>query len=132
MCIFLDFVKLEVLGFCIIHYKTTKENMSKIALETEVYAIGGKSSPVAKKCCTKARAETLGCKIRSGYSYKDNQLIEQESYEKNVTYYIGIPSVNKPTNGIDRIWPFKMNTIPTTKLDKPNLHYHGINKDKLH
>ena len=34
---FLDFVKLEMLGFCIIHYKTTKENMSKIALETEVY-----------------------------------------------------------------------------------------------
>lgn len=93
--------------------------MGKIALETEVYANGGKGSPVSNKCCTKARAEALGCKIKSGYSYTSNQLIEQGSYEKDITYYIGIPYVNKITNGIDIIWPFMINTIPTTKPANP-------------
>lgn len=54
--------------------------MGKIALESDVYAIGGKGTPIAKKCCTKARAEALGAKIKSGYSYSSNQLIEEGSY----------------------------------------------------
>lgn len=59
--------------------------MAKIALETEVRSVGGKGSATTNKCCTKARAEVFGCKIKSGYSYKDNQLIEQGSYEKDIT-----------------------------------------------
>ena len=63
--------------------------MAKIALETEVRSVGGKGSATTNKCCTKARADALGCKIKSGYSYKDNQLIEQGSYEKDLITYIG-------------------------------------------
>lgn len=62
--------------------------MAKIALETEVRSVGGKGSATTNKCCTKSRAEYFGCKIKSGYSYKDNQLIEQGSYEKDITSWI--------------------------------------------
>lgn len=33
------------------------------------------------KCCTKARALKLGCRIKSGFSYTDNQLVELEGIE---------------------------------------------------
>lgn len=52
--------------------------MGKIALETEVYAIGGKGSPVSNKCCTKARAEALGCKIKSGILMLQTNLLNKE------------------------------------------------------
>ena len=48
--------------------------MSKIALETEAYSIGGEGTPAANKCCTKSRAEALGCNV-SG-SYANNQLVQ--------------------------------------------------------
>lgn len=47
--------------------------MSKIATEQEAYNIGGKGTPVAKKCATNARAYALGCKK---LSVADNKLIE--------------------------------------------------------
>lgn len=69
--------------------------MAKIALETEVRSVGGKGSATTNKCCTKARAEALGCKIKSGYSYRDNQLIEQGSYEKDITRWFIVTYTSK-------------------------------------
>lgn len=48
--------------------------MSKIATEQEAYNIGGKGTPIAKKCVTNARAYALGCKKDSSIS--DNKLVE--------------------------------------------------------
>lgn len=51
--------------------------MSKIATELEARTIGGGTlSVIDNKCCTKARALELGCQIKSGFSYTDNQLVE--------------------------------------------------------
>lgn len=47
--------------------------MSKIATEQEAYNIGGKGTPIAKKCVTNARAYALGCKK---LSVANNKLIE--------------------------------------------------------
>lgn len=53
--------------------------MSKIATELEARTIGGGTlSVIDNKCCTKARALELGCQIKSGFSYTDNQLVELE------------------------------------------------------
>ena len=49
--------------------------MSKIATELEAKTMGG---VIDNKCCTKARALELGCQIKSGFSYTDNQLVELE------------------------------------------------------
>lgn len=55
--------------------------MSKIATELEAKTMGGTLSIIDNKCCTKARALELGCQIKSGYSYTDNQLVELEGIE---------------------------------------------------
>lgn len=56
--------------------------MSKIATELEARTIGGGTlSVIDNKCCTKARALELGCQIKSGFSYTDNQLVELEGIE---------------------------------------------------
>ena len=56
--------------------------MSKIATELEAKTMGGRTlSIIDNKCCTKARALELGCQIKSGYSYTDNQLVELEGIE---------------------------------------------------
>ena len=89
--------------------------MGKIALETEVYAIGGKGSPVSNKCCTKARAEALGCKIKSGYSYASNQLIEQGSYEKAITIYKGVSLEVGLGTPPYMVFPFQYMTWPSHK-----------------
>ena len=53
--------------------------MSKIATELEAKTMGGGTlSVIDNKCCTKARALELGCQIKSGFSYTDNQLVELE------------------------------------------------------
>ena len=110
--------------------------MGKIALETEVFAIGGKGSPVSNKCCTKARAEALGCKIKSGYSYASNQLIEQGSYEKAITMYKGIslevgigtpPSIVYPFQYMT--WPSNRGNATLTWKKQGNngtTHYYGV------
>lgn len=54
--------------------------MSKIATELEAKTMGGTLSVIDNKCCTKARALELGCQIKSGFSYTDNQLVELEGY----------------------------------------------------
>lgn len=60
--------------------------MSKIATELEAKTIGGKTlSVIDNKCCTKARALELGCQIKSGFSYTDNQLVELEGIEAAIT-----------------------------------------------
>lgn len=89
--------------------------MGKIALETEVYAIGGKGSPVSNKCCTKARAEALGCKIKSGYSYASNQLIEQGSYEKAITIYKGVSLELGLGTPPAVVYPFRYTTWPSNR-----------------
>lgn len=48
--------------------------MSKIATEQEAYNIGRTGTPVSNKCCTKVRAEALGCTINGSYS--SNQLVK--------------------------------------------------------
>ena len=54
--------------------------MSKIATELEAKTMGGGTlSVIDNKCCTKARALELGCQIKSGFSYTDNQLVELEA-----------------------------------------------------
>lgn len=55
--------------------------MSKIATEQEAYNIGGSSSPVDKKMCTKARAIALGCTVNG--SYTDNQLVQLADLESS-------------------------------------------------
>lgn len=60
--------------------------MSKIATELEAKTMGGGSlSVIDNKCCTKARALELGCQIKSGFSYTDNQLVELEGIEAAIT-----------------------------------------------
>lgn len=60
--------------------------MSKIATELEARTIGGGTlSVIDNKCCTKARALELGCQIKSGFSYTDNQLVELEGIEAAIT-----------------------------------------------
>ena len=49
--------------------------MGKIATEQEAYSIGKVGTPVTNKCCTKARAEALGCAV-SG-SYTSNKLVQK-------------------------------------------------------
>lgn len=50
--------------------------MSKIATELEAKTMGGGTlSVIDNKCCTKARALELGCQIKSGFSYTNNQLV---------------------------------------------------------
>ena len=46
---------------------------------------GGTLSVIDNKCCTKARALELGCQIKSGFSYTDNQLVELEGIEAAIT-----------------------------------------------
>lgn len=50
--------------------------MGKIATEQEAYNIGKQGTPHGNKCCTKARVETLGCKVSE--SYASNQLVQLE------------------------------------------------------
>lgn len=49
--------------------------MGKIATEQEAYNIGKLGTPVTNKCCTKSRAEMLGCSV-SG-TYRNYQLVQQ-------------------------------------------------------
>lgn len=66
--------------------------MSKIATELEARTIGGGTlSVIDNKCCTKARALELGCQIKSGFSYADNQLVQLEGIEAapNVILHYG-------------------------------------------
>lgn len=88
--------------------------MGKIATEQEVYNVGGKGTPITNKCCTKSRVETLGCKIKSGYSYKDNQLIEQGSYEKDITLYKGVMLTIGLGIPPTFLWPFQYMTWPSS------------------
>lgn len=58
----------------------------KIATESEAKSIGGSSSSVtANKCCTKARAQALGCNV-SG-TYDSNQLVPKDHLSKKITSY---------------------------------------------
>lgn len=50
--------------------------MGKIATEQEAYDIGKQGTPNGNKCCTKSRAEVLGCMINGSYS--NNQLVQLE------------------------------------------------------
>lgn len=89
--------------------------MGKIATEQEVYNVGGKGTPIINKCCTKSRAEVLGCKIKSGYSYQNNQLIEQGSYEKNITLYKGVMSSGGLGTPPSSVYPFQYMTWPSSR-----------------
>lgn len=62
--------------------------MGKIATEQEAYNIGKKGTPNGNKCCTKTRAEELGCKVNGSYNY--NQLIQLDDLRKDMnTVYLG-------------------------------------------
>lgn len=60
--------------------------MGKIATETEAYNIGKIGSPVTNKCCTKSRAEALGCAV-SG-SYVTNRLVQKDDLSRKIISYI--------------------------------------------
>ena len=64
--------------------------MGKIATEQEAYNIGGVKDGlfVANKCCTKERAEIMGCDVNG--EYEDNQLVQLEDLTKHVNY-VNIP-----------------------------------------
>ena len=76
--------------------------MSKIATELEARTIGGGTlSVIDNKCCTKARALELGCQIKSGFSYTDNQLVELEGITAtNVILHYGWQDM--PINNIQQ------------------------------
>ena len=107
-------------------------HMGKIATEQEVYNVGGKETPIINKCCTKSRAETLGCKIKSGYSYKDNQLIEQGSYEKKIIRYFCFVMnfTEKDKYNIEKgVFPYYGNIELSPKEGKINWKLLGYNID---
>ena len=58
--------------------------MGKIATEQEAYNIGKKGTPITNKCCTKTRAEALGCKVDG--DYVSNQLVQKEHLSQAVSY----------------------------------------------
>lgn len=64
--------------------------MGKIATEQEAYNIGGTKDGlfVANKCCTKERAEIMGCDVSGDYD--SNKLVEIEDLTKHVNY-VNIP-----------------------------------------
>lgn len=75
--------------------------MSKIATELEAKTMGGGTlSVIDNKCCTKARALELGCQIKSGFSYTDNQLVEAAITAPNVILHYGWQ--NMPINNIQQ------------------------------
>lgn len=49
--------------------------MAKVLTESEVAAIGGTSTSYGNRCCTKARAEALGCTVTAPSGAANNQLI---------------------------------------------------------
>lgn len=49
--------------------------MAKVLTESEVAAIGGTSTSYGNRCCTKARAEELGCTVTEPSGAISNQLI---------------------------------------------------------
>lgn len=61
--------------------------MGKIATEQEAYNIGKKGTPTYRKCCTKTRAEALGCEVSNGY--KSNQLVQLTSLSKSAVTFTG-------------------------------------------
>ncbi len=74
--------------FVVLYNSKTKilSNMGKVAIEQEAYNIGRKGTPTSKKCCTKERAEALGCEVSNGY--KSNQLVQLTNLSKStVTFY---------------------------------------------
>lgn len=50
--------------------------MGEIATEQETYNIGRVGTPTPNECCTKMRAEVLGCNVSGSYS--TNQLVQYE------------------------------------------------------
>ena len=57
--------------------------MARIATEQDVIDAGGSGVWTSNKCCTRAKAETFGVKMKSAYaSYTDDRLIPEGSYEK--------------------------------------------------
>lgn len=63
----------------------------KIALESEAKSIGGSSASASStKCCTKTRAEELGCEVSGDYD--SNQLVPKSRLTKKViNYEIKVP-----------------------------------------
>ena len=57
--------------------------MGKIATESYAASKGGGSTSTGNKCCTKSRAESLGCKVSGSYS--SNQLVQETDLSKNAT-----------------------------------------------
>ena len=70
--------------------------MGKIATEQEAYNIGRKGTPTSKKCCTKSRAEALGCEVSNGY--KSNQLVQLTSLSKSTVTLTGYISTDFDIN----------------------------------
>ena len=60
--------------------------MGKIATEQEAYNIGGTKDGlfVANKCCTKERAEIMGCDVNEDYD--SNKLVEIEDLTVNPVF----------------------------------------------
>lgn len=57
--------------------------MARIATEQDVIDDGGAGIWTPNKCCTRAKAETLGMEMKSAYtSYAAHQLIPEGSYKK--------------------------------------------------
>ena len=101
--------------------------MSKIATELEAKTMGGGTlSVVDNKCCTKARALELGCQIKSGFSYTDNQLVELEGIEAAIT----APNVilhygwqDMPINNIQR-FRVRFSFVNQSSVDGEPLKYY--------
>lgn len=100
--------------------------MGKIATEQEAYNIGSVGTPISNKCCTKARAEALGCTI-SG-SYLSNQLVKLDDLSK-LTYTISFSIKNASTS--DDSVHCLVNGTPTKKPDYYDTMYcfEGIYED---
>ena len=72
--------------------------MAKVLTESEVAAIGGTSTSYGNRCCTKARAEELGCTVTEPSDAVSNQLITGVS--KAQTDYVTIAGVKWATEDL--------------------------------
>lgn len=88
--------------------------MGKIATEQEAYEIGQQGIPIANKCCTKSRAEALGCEV-SG-AYLSNQLVQQSHLSSSGIYLEIVSNIQNYTSYTN--WGYlKIITLETSLQD---------------
>lgn len=96
--------------------------MSKIATELEAKTMGGGTlSVIDNKCCTKARALELGCQIKSGFSYTDNQLVE----------LVGLEGIGATIPGPNVILHYSWQNMPINNIQQFRVRFLFVNESSV-